>query len=66
MERITFTDYRKVRRFWESNGGTVRKIRRTGEEFWEHPAFQKPVRVNCRRKDIPAIIFSRTNKINKK
>lgn len=59
--RITTTDPRKIRVLWETCGGTVLAVRRTGEERWAHPAFKDTVRANGRRNDIPAIILCRLN-----
>ena len=55
------SDMRKLIRDWCDLGGEVNNIRKTGELRFDHPMFAKPVRVNGRRKDIPAKMRSQFN-----
>ncbi len=64
MARYTHTsDHRLARKLWEDLGGTVAHVRRTGELRFLHPAFEHSIRVNGRRKDVPAIVLSRINRL---
>lgn len=60
---IHTTNPRQARRLWEDLGGTVTKVRRTGEERWTHPEYPSTIRANCRRNDVPAAIICRINQI---
>lgn len=52
---------RLFKRLWVAHGGTVVSVRRTGEARYEHPRFERTVRANDRRKDVPAVLLSRLN-----
>ncbi len=42
---------REFERFVAAVGGTVERVRRTGEVIYRHPLMEKPARANCRKKD---------------
>jgi negative regulator of sigma E activity len=44
-------------------GGEMIPVRRTGEMRYIHPAFQKTIRANDRRTDVPAVLLSRINQL---
>ncbi len=44
---------RDAANLWCRAGGSVAPVNRTGEWFWRHPVFDRPVRTNRRRKDAP-------------
>jgi hypothetical protein len=60
---IHTSNHRLAKRLWENLGGSVVYVRRTGEVRFLHPAFEKSVRVNSRRDDVPAIVLSRINQL---
>lgn len=39
-----------------AHGGVVTRVHRTGEKEFSHPALARPIRVNGRKKDCPAIL----------
>ena len=45
-------------RAWRRAGGTIEAVRRTGEARYRHDRLPHPVRVNDRRKDVPAKLLS--------
>jgi hypothetical protein len=57
------SDHRLAKRLWENLGGRVVYVRRTGEIRFLHPAYEKSVRINGRRNDVPAIVLSRINQL---
>lgn len=44
---------RDARSLWRRLHGNVEDRRKTGEEVYRHPAMQKPICANKRRKDAP-------------
>ena len=50
---VASNDLRMARKDWTQVGGSIRNVRRTGEERWFHPQ-ETPLTVNSRRKDTPA------------
>lgn len=57
------SDRRKLDRMWQSLGGTINPVRRTGESRYAHRAFESTVRINTRRNDVPAKLLSRINQL---
>ncbi len=55
------SDARLFKRLWLAHGGTIAAVRRTGEGRYAHPKFERTVRANDRRKDVPAVMLSRLN-----
>lgn len=49
--KLTGTNLRTARSRFIALGGTVTYARRTGEEKFSHPALERSVKVNARRKD---------------
>ena len=60
---IHTSDPRHFKRMWLSVGGSIRGLRRTGEVRYDHPMFDRPVRANDRRCDVPAVLMSRLNQV---
>ena len=60
---IHTSDPRHFKRLWLSLGGSISGIRRTGEVRYDHPMFDRPVRANDRRCDVPAVLMSRLNQV---
>ncbi|MCV0441276.1 MAG: hypothetical protein K5880_22000 [Hydrogenophaga sp.] len=54
---------RLFNRLWRSLGGRIVPVRRTGEVFYIHERFCRPVRANARRLDVPAKLLSRLNEL---
>lgn len=61
MNKIHTSDKQKFQRLWNMLGGTYYVIRRTGEVRYIHPLFDSGIRINGRRKDVPAKLLSRLN-----
>lgn len=60
---IHTTNLRAVERVWQINGGVVEPISCTGEIRFVHKLFTHPLRINGRRKDVPAKLLSRVNQL---
>lgn len=60
---IHTSDIRNFKRLWSRCGGSIRPINRTGEVLYVHAHFAAGIRVNGRRKDVPAKLLSRLNSI---
>lgn len=60
---IHTSDPRHFKRLWLSFGGSICGMRRTGEVRYDHPMFDRPVRANDRRSDVPAVLMSRLNQV---
>lgn len=56
---------RLFNRLWLALGGRIVPVRRTGEVFYIHPSFERPVRANCRRKDVQAKLLTRLNALTR-
>lgn len=56
---------RRFNHYWLASGGSIMDVRRTGEERYFHPLCPHPVRVNKRRKDVPAKLLSCLNAVNR-
>ena len=52
------SSHRLFDRLWIDNGGRIEDVWRTGEQRYFHPLVAHPVRINKRRKDIPAKLLS--------
>ena len=52
-------------RLWLLLGGRIEPVRRTGEKFYMHDMFARPLRTNGRRNDVPAKLLSRLNQLMK-
>ncbi|HNB77164.1 MAG TPA: hypothetical protein PLX20_00070 [Rhodocyclaceae bacterium] len=52
-------------RIWLLLGGTIEEVRRTGERRYLHSMFDRPLRTNGRRNDVPAKLLSRINQVMK-
>lgn len=57
------TDIHKVERMWLLLGGRIEPVRRTGETRYRHDLFERPLRVNSRRNDVPAKLLTLVNKL---
>lgn len=57
------SDSRLFKRMWRALGGRIVHIRGTGEALYTHPHFERPVRANDRRQDVPAKLLSRLNSL---
>ncbi len=62
---IHTSDPRQADRYWLLLGGSIEPIRRTGETRYTHGAFERPLRTNGRRNDVPAKLLSRLNQLLK-
>lgn len=58
---IHTSDNRHFKRLWCDHGGMIFPIEGTGEVRYEHAAFNRSVRANNRRKDVPAKLLTRLN-----
>jgi len=56
---------RLARKIWIECGGSIIPVRRTGEVFYVHPQFDRPLRVNNRRNDVCGKLMSRLNQIRR-
>ncbi len=65
VHAIHTSDAHRADRYWLLLGGTIEPIRRTGEKRYDHAAFQRPLRSNGRRADVPAKLLSRINQLMK-
>lgn len=59
------SDTRTADRTWRLLGGQIEPVRRTGEQRYFHGAFDAPLTLNGRRKDVPAKLLSRSNQLLK-
>lgn len=62
---IHTSDKRFFKRLWTESGGFIFPVDGTGEVRYVHSSFQNPVRVNNRRKDVPAKLLSRLNALRR-
>lgn len=62
---IHTSDARRADRIWLLLGGTIEEVRRTGEKRYLHSLFDRPLRTNGRRNDVPAKLLSRINQVMK-
>lgn len=62
---IHTSDAHRADRFWLLLGGTIEEVRRTGEKRYLHNMFDRPLRTNGRRNDVPAKLLSRINQVMK-
>ena len=46
------SDARLARKAWTKSGGRIDQVLGTGDERWSHPLVQRPLTMNCRRKDL--------------
>ena len=60
---IHTSDAHRADRYWLLLGGAIEPIRRTGETRYTHGAFERPLRINGRRNDVPAKLLSRINQL---
>ena len=63
---IHTSDARHAKRIWLLLGGDMIRIRGTGEMRYVHQEFNKSVRANDRRNDVPAVLLSRINQLIRK
>lgn len=63
FQAIHTSDRRKGDRLWLLLGGKKIPVCRTGEVFYVHPLFCKPLRINNRRRDVPAVLLSHINQL---
>jgi hypothetical protein len=54
---------RELDKFWRSIGGTVERVRRTGEARYHHPTLGRSDRFNYRRKDASVKLVSFVNRV---
>lgn len=60
---IHTSNSRKFKKLWLRHGGVITSVNRTGEARYTHHLFSNTIRVNDRRKDVPAKLLSRLNTI---
>ena len=65
LRAVHSSDARLFKRLWIAHGGTIVAVRRTGEPRYSHPRFERTVRANDRRKDVPAVLLSRLNELRR-
>lgn len=65
LRAVHTSDARLFKRMWLAHGGTIVAVRRTGEARYSHPKFERTVRANDRRKDVPAVLLSRLNELRR-
>lgn len=65
MRKFTGANLRDARAEFTALGGSVCNIRRTGEDIYSHPAVERTVRVNSRRKDTPRALSQMIVKITR-
>lgn len=63
---IHTSDARHADDVWLLLGGHIKPIRRTGEKRYTHDAFERPLRTNGRRNDVPAKLLSKINQLIKR
>lgn len=63
IQPIHTSDALHAARLWRCFGGDIEPIRRTGELRYTHSSFEHPLRVNGRRRDVPAKLLSRINQL---
>lgn len=59
------SDAHRADRAWLLLGGNIEPISRTGEKRYIHNVFDRPLRTNGRRDDVPAKLLSRINQMMK-
>ncbi len=59
------SDAHRADRIWLLLGGSIEPLRRTGEKRYIHNLFDRPLRINGRRDDVPAKLLSRINQLMK-
>jgi hypothetical protein len=57
------SDARLADRVWLFLGGDISPIRGTGEKRYVHVNFDRPLRTDGRRSDVPAKLLSRINQL---
>lgn len=62
---IHTSDAHRADRIWLLMGGRIEPVRRTGERRYIHDLFDRPLRINGRRDDVPAKLLSRINQLMK-
>jgi hypothetical protein len=62
-QAIHTSDAHRADRIWLLLGGHIEPVRRTGEKFYLHNVFDRPLRTNGRRRDVPAKLLSRINQL---
>ena len=60
---IHTSDSRRADRIWLLLGGSILPIRGTGENRYIHEAFDRPLRTDGRRTDVPAKLLTRINQL---
>ena len=65
LHAIHTSDAHRADRIWLLLGGTIEDVRRTGERRYIHNLFDRPLRTNGRRNDVPAKLLSRINQVMK-
>jgi hypothetical protein len=63
MKPIHTSDRKSFDKSWLFVGGHITPITGTGELRYTHDKMPRPVRINGRRPDVPAILLSRINQI---
>ena len=63
IQAVHTSDSHRANRIWILLGGTIEDIRRTGEKRYSHNVFDRPLRTNGRRDDVPAKLLSRINQL---
>ena len=66
QRKFTGSNLRDVTAAFRALGGSVCNIRRTGEDIYSHPAAERTVRVNSRRKDAPRALSQMIVKIGRR
>lgn len=65
IHAIHTSDGHRADRIWLLLGGSIEPVRRTGEKRYIHNLFDRPLRTNARRDDVPAKLLSRINQLMK-
>jgi hypothetical protein len=60
---VTTRDRRTFDRLWSTLGGVIEFKHGTGELLYVNAMFGIAVRINGRRKDVPAVLISKINQI---
>ena len=60
---ISTSDRRSLDKVWRSIGGNIQPLSGTGEVIYTHPAMNRRIRVNNRKKQTCATVLSKLNQL---
>jgi ABC-type cobalamin transport system ATPase subunit len=63
VRAIHTSDARRADKVWLLLGGRIFAIRGTGEKLYVHEVFDRSLRTNGRRNDVPAKLLTRINQV---